>query len=518
MKRIVSLIISPFLLASGLLFSLNKEKAQEVKADDYYASISSTMKGDVLKEALYKIIKGHTQYSYNSLEVAMKYTDRNWDLSPDKDDENPYMVLLYAEYNQTNPQKWNTSQGSYGVTSGYIWNKEHIWAKSNGFNQKGCMAYSDLHHLRASDWKLNNTRSNYPFGNASNGKASEDAFGKTTGSKLGGGVFEPIDQYKGDVARALFYMATRYYNGDGSTGTKLTLTTGTDSSGGKWGYLDTLLAWHELDPVDEWELNRNSLVQELQNNRNPYIDHPEYARAVFKNEPIVVNTKTLSSLSVTGTPEKTEYTVGEQFNPNGLKVTATYSDNSTMNVISSVTWTPNPLTLNTTSVTGSYTYEGVTKTVTIDGLSVKEVEEPEPINPVDPVEPVDPEEPQDPVEPTEPTEPVEDDLEAYKENAIANLRDYYNNFDLSKYATTNRDVLLEALNNGVARIRASTSKEEVDSALQSAKTIMDAVQVVANVQVSKGCVGTISTTSVLLSALALLGFILIIVKKSKKVL
>ena len=156
---------------------------------------------------------------------------------------------------------------------------EHIWAKSNGFNTKSLPAYSDLHHLRASDWKCNNIRSNNPFAvvaTHSSSTAVDDWTQKRkTDNYSSGGVFEPRDSDKGDVARALFYMATRYYNGDGSGGTSLSLTNGTDSSGGKWGYLDTLLAWHEADPVDEFEAHRNDLVYSVQNNRNPYIDHQE---------------------------------------------------------------------------------------------------------------------------------------------------------------------------------------------------------------------------------------------------
>ena len=360
--KYISPLFAFSLLFTALPFVCNSQPFKEAKAEDYYSSITYSMKGDELKEALYNIIKGHTKYSYNSLEIAMRTTDRNWTLSPNPDDENPYMVLLYADYNESNPQKWNLSQGSYGVSSGYVWNKEHIWAKSNGFNTKGANAYSDLHHLRASDWKLNNTRSNDPFANG--GSYADDAFGNTSTCKNGKGTFEPSDQYKGDVARALFYMATRYYNGDGSNGTKLTLTTGTDSSGGKWGYLDTLLEWNEIDPPDEFETHRNDLVFDVQKNRNPYIDHPEYARAVFKNEPIT-EPKQLSSLTLTGTLAKSSYKEGEFFDPTGLTVTATYDDGSSDDVTSRISWSPIAISSNTTKVVGAYK----NKTFIVNGIT-----------------------------------------------------------------------------------------------------------------------------------------------------
>ena len=328
------------------------------------------MKGDTLKVALYNIIKGHTKVDYDAAEAYMVQTDRNWTLSPDPTDENPYMVLLYADYNETNPQLWNTYHGSGGILDGNkaVWNKEHIWAKSNGFATESKPAHSDLHHLRASDKQLNGTRSNYAFANTTSGSYAKDHFGNTSTSRLSGGVFEPGDQYKGDVARALFYMATRYYNGDGSN-SALSLTTGTDASGGKWGYLDTLLEWHEADPVDEFESHRNDLVYEVQHNRNPYIDHPEYARAVFKNEDIV-EPKVLTSLTYTGTPTKTTYKEGESFSPAGLTVTAHFDDSSNENVTNSVIWSPNPLVKYTNSVTGSYTRGDVTKQIVINGINV----------------------------------------------------------------------------------------------------------------------------------------------------
>lgn len=252
----------------------------------YYSKITDSMNGDNLKVELYNIIKGHTKYDYGSLEIAMRITDRDWTKSPDPNDENPKMHLLYLVDNENKPKDWNTSQGSYGTTQEgkYVWNKEHIWAKSNGFDTKGAYAYSDLHHLRASDWKNNNARSNFPFGPASSGKYVKDFDGNDSGKLISNKVYEPQACDRGDVARALFYMATRYYSGDGSNGTRLTLTNGTDSSGGKWGYVSTLLQWNEQDPPDEFEKHRNDLIYEqFQHNRNPFIDHPEYANRIWGN-------------------------------------------------------------------------------------------------------------------------------------------------------------------------------------------------------------------------------------------
>lgn len=279
--------------------SSSSSSSQTTGEGDYYASISDSLKDDELKQALYKIIKGHTKYSYDDSENAMKQTDRNWILSPDPNDSNPKMYLLYKVDNENDPRDWNTYHGGGGITdfNKASWNKEHIWAKSNGFNTKSLPAYSDLHHLRASCKINNNARSNYPFGNVSSGKDIVDIGGDKSGKLSSGSniVYEPQDKDKGDVARALFYMATRYYNGDGAN-TSLSLTDGKDSSNGKWGYLSTLLEWHLADIPDAFEINRNNIIySSYQHNRNPYIDHPEYACKVFGN--ISTNTKKVCGLS-----------------------------------------------------------------------------------------------------------------------------------------------------------------------------------------------------------------------------
>ena len=371
LKTSVITLLASFTL--GQIILSNPASTTEVEAEftpvpvsEYYKGINLTHYGDDLKDDLYQLIKGHTKYSYGVAEKAMRQTDRDWVKSPNPDDEKPIMVLLYADYNDTNPITWNKSCGSYGDGSD-IWNKEHIWAKSNGFPSKGLQAYCDLHHLRASDEKLNNWRSNYPLGNSNNAFVPDHFENTSTCRKAT--PFEPGDKYKGDVARALFYMATRYYTGDGSGGTKLALTTGTDSSGGKWGYLNDLLAWHELDPVDDFERNRNQIIYEdYQHNRNPYIDHPEFARAVFKKEPIV-EPKTLTNLVVTGSPTQKNYKEGATFNPNGLTVTAYFDDDSHEVVTTAVKWDK----VTSTSVNGTYTYGTVSKTVTVSGLTIIEM-------------------------------------------------------------------------------------------------------------------------------------------------
>src|SRR5262249_9632968 len=112
--------------------------------------------------------------------------------------------------------------------------------------------------------------------------------------------WEPPDSMKGEIARAMFYMDVRY-SGDRSLEPNLILTdalTQIDSSTNLMGRLGTLLAWHHADPVDQSEQTRNDLIfQRYQHNRNPFVDHPEWADQVFSPRPVVsrqTNTLTIS--------------------------------------------------------------------------------------------------------------------------------------------------------------------------------------------------------------------------------
>ncbi len=138
--------------------------------------------------------------------------------------------------------------GSYG-------NREHVWPNS----KLGSVKY-DLHNLRAAKTSTNSARSNYPF--ADNNKPFT---GSQPYEKIGS-TWYPGDKHIGDVARIVFYISIR-------ENLSLNLV----------GNVDLFLEWHELDPVDDFEINRNDNIFEIQNNRNPFIDHPELAQIYFGN-------------------------------------------------------------------------------------------------------------------------------------------------------------------------------------------------------------------------------------------
>ena len=102
----------------------------------------------------------------------------------------------------------------------------------------------------------------------------------------GGGsqsVFEPADEYKGDFARTYFYMVTCYQDLTWVTKYSWMMEQNTYPTLKGWAS-KLLLEWHRNDPVSEKEINRNEVVYSIQNNRNPFIDHPELAEYIWGNK------------------------------------------------------------------------------------------------------------------------------------------------------------------------------------------------------------------------------------------
>jgi endonuclease I len=237
--------------------TLNIQVAHNDPWADYYAPCYSNgvlKTGNDLKQALHGIISGHTSFSYLQTENILKVIDE----CP----TNSSMVqLIYLQCGR--------AKTSFGPNAG-DWNREHVWANSHGINDN-LPAYTDVHHLHPADVTVNSTRGNKDFDTVS---GSPDTYSYNTTA------FEPPDAGKGDVARAMFYMAVRYDGSDGVGDLELTNTLPT--SGAWHGKLDTLMAWHELDPVNDYEIRRNNLIySNYQGNRNPFVDHPEWVRVVF---------------------------------------------------------------------------------------------------------------------------------------------------------------------------------------------------------------------------------------------
>jgi len=227
--------------------------------------------GVALKTAMFNIIKNHNSISYGGLWTAFESTDKKtnskvWDMYSDMPGNPPY------EYTFSSDQCGNYSK------EGDCYNREHSIPKS-WFNDAMPM-HTDLFHLYPTDGYVNGKRGNYPFG-----ETSSVSWTSKNGSKLGNSnftgytstVFEPIDEYKGDFARTYFYMATRYLNTNlAQTEHGQAVFSYNNSTCELTSYaINLFLKWHRADPVSSKEINRNNAVYDIQNNRNPFIDHPE---------------------------------------------------------------------------------------------------------------------------------------------------------------------------------------------------------------------------------------------------
>jgi endonuclease I/endonuclease/exonuclease/phosphatase family metal-dependent hydrolase len=263
-----------------------------VLSDDYYASAYG-LTGYVLKTALHNIIKdSHSPKTYGDLWTFYSTYEIDteegaiWDMySENPSGADPYNFTAVTE-----------QCGSY-TQEGDCYNREHSFPRSWFGGQIEPMN-SDVHHIFPTDGYVNAQRGSYPYGEV--GTAS---YTSANGSKLGsaasglgftGTVFEPLDEYKGDFARAQFYMATRYQDlVDGwesnSTNSDDVLNGTEDQAFEDW-YLAMLIDWHNNDPVDAKETARNEAAYTHQVNRNPYIDHPEWVAEVWLNDsPLLIS-------------------------------------------------------------------------------------------------------------------------------------------------------------------------------------------------------------------------------------
>jgi endonuclease I len=230
--------------------------------------------GTELQEALHEIIRDHQVQTYASLYQHFQSTDRKpnlsvWDMYSDVPGGTPPYAFYYNSGDEC---------GNYNG-EGQCYNREHSFPQS-WFGGSVLPMHTDLFHLYPTDGYVNNRRSNYPFGEVSNA-----TWISQNGSKVGinaspgysGLVFEPIDAYKGDFARSCFYMSVRYYEQDNSwPGSPMT-----NGSQLKPWALALMMEWHENDPVSAKETSRNNAVYAIQENRNPFIDHPEFVEAIW---------------------------------------------------------------------------------------------------------------------------------------------------------------------------------------------------------------------------------------------
>ena len=259
---------------------------------NYYSSLNG-LSGSTLKQALQDIIAnpnvvhGHT---YGDVAEILLTSDQN----PANGSQ---VWQMYVEQPRSKID-YQVSSSNIGV-----WNREHIFPQSRGGFQDGTFStpdginvwfpvsagdvlagHGDAHHIRAEDGAENSLRGNRNYGVDYNGPAG------TQGS------------WKGDVARALFYMDVRY--------NALNVVNGNpaETPTGNIGDLATLLLWHQQDPPDDFEMNRNNYIYTWQVNRNPFIDNPDLASYIFGSnvgQPYVLSNENFEASKVVVYPNPT---------------------------------------------------------------------------------------------------------------------------------------------------------------------------------------------------------------------
>lgn len=227
---------------------------------EYYASLNG-LNGEDFKKELQNILKNtHRRLiSYDEARFVLELSDLV--------EENNILYLdgIYSGHKII--PYWD---------GGATWAREHVWPNSRlgiprvqgSSKNQG----SDVHNLRAINPNVNSSRSNRYFSDAVEGHLNHT---------VGKDAYYPGDNYKGDVARIIFYMATRYHDILTLTDSNIDDGNAYEKSGAKMGLLSVLIQWHEEDPVSLFEINRNNIIYSYQGNRNPYIDHPEYVQQYF---------------------------------------------------------------------------------------------------------------------------------------------------------------------------------------------------------------------------------------------
>ena len=379
-KSFTTLFLSAALLIGALtpFILLSKNEVVEVSAaqhkdnfdeyiynGNYYDSITEEGEGlnGSLRQALssYILPKAWPSYSGSSA-TSLAVLCQEADEDPSNKSN---MIYLYTR----------DSVKKNAVSS---WNREHTWPKSIS---GGCWgegkAGSDLLHLRPTYNTVNSTRSSIPFGQTSSGekKIYEGMEWGYIGSSdvTGSKVVMPLESARGDVARIIMYVWVAYKNYYSNLPD---VTKVFDS-------YETILKWHMEDKPDELEGHRNDVSESsLQKNRNPFVDHPEYAWMIFGNEVSSAtkeacrevypgNSAKLTSISISSLPTKTEYYVSETLDTDGISVIGYYDDGTSKDVTSKCTFSP--MVMPSSSCTQKITVTYGSKTTSFN-VTVKDYE------------------------------------------------------------------------------------------------------------------------------------------------
>lgn len=384
--KILSLTLLPLLFGSLNGVSLNAADTQtHINVDSGAAINIPTPPSD-------KEIENYYSYINASEGVDLLAQVRDLTISKHKtytvyDDMGKYEYYKMTDYDPKNPKtnvidfythasaKGDWEQPDIPKNKPRPWSREHVWCaklSNSVWDRRGSTDNSlvyggaDMHHLRMVDKSINSSRQDSPYGDLEGYKIErleKPVLSSETLYHYGDryeGIFEPIDEVKGDAARIILYQFIHYNtpttlaknnietsmtpigdenikvdNGKGNVG-DLSLSNiikdPKDPKGNASSQycFDILMKWNKQDPVDELEINRNNGAYSVQGNRNPFIDHPEYINAIWGNQPLVPldDSEIVETLNITNKPSKTTYSyMAKVENQNeGLKVMATFKD------------------------------------------------------------------------------------------------------------------------------------------------------------------------------------------------
>ena len=251
-----------------------------------YYDGTAGLSGYALKTKVHEIIS-QKHYSFNYSNVTGFYATTDIDNYYENDGT---ILDIYSENPTGADAQSYTPTQIIGTASaeGQGFNREHGMPQSTFYGVYPM--YSDIHYLIPADAYINQRRSNYPYArNPGNNKIFSN------GSKIGNSttpgytnlVYEPIDEFKGDVARYLLYFVTRYEGSLRSFNHQLSTSPldGSEEKGFENWYITMLKDWATLDPVSQREIDRNNAVFAIEKTRNPFIDHPEWINMIWSVAP-----------------------------------------------------------------------------------------------------------------------------------------------------------------------------------------------------------------------------------------
>ncbi len=238
---------NPTCATATITVSVLEATAFNIPADlsAYYSNLSITTDSDLN----FTFVSSHTSDNHTTI---LSYGERHGFLyNADEDAANTANVILMYSSESRDEKEYTSGNNSH---SPQTFNTEHVYPQSR---LEATNAVTDLHHLRSCDASVNSERSNFPF-----------VTGTGTYQVINNNTWYPGDEWKGDVARMIMYLNVRY----GETFEKV-------------GTLDLFLAWNAADPVSDFELQRNAIIQGAQGNRNPFIDNPYLATLIWGGTP-----------------------------------------------------------------------------------------------------------------------------------------------------------------------------------------------------------------------------------------